>query len=291
VFQSCSQRIQTLPLTSEPNGEGHDVGPDIKVLVVGEDQDGAVSTILREEGWVVSTSTGTEAVSAVETQRPDLVVLHVQRFGLGLEVCSAVRSCSRVAVMIVSRSSAEEDLVAGLRRGADAIVVEGVGGREFVARARALLRRVPPSRTRDPVDVLRVGAIVLNPGARQVTVNDELLALPRREFDILEVLMRDADRIVSREALRRRLWGTSRDSRTLDVQVRRLRTRLVIAEGCRRIITIRGVGYRFASVAEPLSAPDPGHDLDASGNGTSNGTRNGNGCDRPGPIATPAAPS
>jgi two-component system response regulator RegX3 len=240
-----------------------------------------VSTVLRDEGWVVSTATSEDAVTAVDTYRPDLVVLHVQRFGLGLEVCSAVRTRSRVAVMIVSRSSAEEDIVAGLRRGADAIVVEGVGGREFVARARALLRRVPPSRSADPVDVITVGPIVLNPGARQVAVNGELLALPRREFDILEVLMRDADRIVTREALRRRLWGTSRDSRTLDVQVRRLRTRLIDAEGSRRIITIRGVGYRFSSVAEPV-APDTEYDL----------TANGNGSDRPSdPVPTPAAPN
>jgi two-component system response regulator RegX3 len=255
--------------------------PEVRVLVVGEDRDGAVSTILRDEGWVVRTATSADAVTAVDTYRPDLVVLHVQRFGLGLEVCSAVRTRSRVAVMIVSRSSAEEDIVAGLRRGADAIVVEGVGDREFVARARALLRRVPPSRTADPVDVITVGLIVLNPSARQVAVNGELLALPRREFDILEVLMRDADRIVTREALRRRLWGTSRDSRTLDVQVRRLRTRLTDAEGCRRIITIRGVGYRFSSVAEPV-APDTEYDL----------RTNGDGSDRPSdPVPTPAGPN
>jgi two-component system response regulator RegX3 len=155
--------------------------------------------------------------------------------------------------MIVSRSSAEEDVVAGLRSGADALVVDGVGAREFVARIRALLRRTPPTAREEP-DAITVGPVVLNRATRQVLVDGTPIAVPRREFDILDVLMRAVDRTVTRDSLRRQLWGTARDSRTLDVQVRRLRARLAAAEGQRRIVTVRGVGYRFSSAPEPVDS-------------------------------------
>jgi two-component system response regulator RegX3 len=227
------------------------VGAEVSVLVIGDDEDCFVETVLKAEGWEVTTADAGDAVARVEAQRPDLVVLYSGRFGLGLEVCSALRSRSRVPVIVLSRSSSEDDVVAGLRGGADAMVVEGIGAREFVARARALLRRVPPPRRREPNDAITVGPVVLNRATRQVMVDGKLVAMPRREFDILEVLMRDVDRTVTRETLRRQLWGISRDSQTLDVQVRRLRARLAAVEGCRRIITVRSVGYRFSSLAAP----------------------------------------
>ncbi|HEV2310382.1 MAG TPA: response regulator transcription factor [Acidimicrobiia bacterium] len=258
------------------------MGAEIRVLVVGDDAvDGFAERVLKEEGWEVLSATSAEALDRVEGLNPDLVVLHIQRFGLGLELCAAVRARSRVPVMVLSRSSAEDDVVAGLRSGADAIVVEGIGSHEFVARVRALLRRVPPPRRHEPVDAVIVGPVTLNRATRQVTVSGALVPLPRREFDILEVLMRNADRTVNRATLRRQLWGISRDSRTLDVQVRRLRGRLASAEGRRRIITERGVGYRFASTVEgapgdteidltaaALSCPSDG-EAEAGGDATS----------------------
>jgi len=227
------------------------VGAEISVLVVGEAPDSFAETVLKAEGWGVTTVDASEIVACVETQRPDLVVLHLERFGLGVETCAALRARSRVPVMILSRSSAEEDVVAGLRSGADALVVEGVGAREFVARVRALLRRVPPPRRHEPTDAISVGPVVLNRATRQVTVDAVPVLMPRREFDILAVLMHEVDRTVTKDSLRRQLWGIWRDSRTLDVQVRRLRVRLAAAEGRRRIVTVRGVGYRFISDLGP----------------------------------------
>jgi len=223
------------------------VGAEVNVLVVGDAKDAFAQGVLSAEGWVVTTVDPGDTLDQVESLRPDVVVLNLQRFSVSLETCAALRARSRVPIMIFSRSSAEEDVVAGLRCGADALVVDGIGAREFIARVRALLRRVPPQRRHEPTDVITIGPVELNRARRQVTVNGAPVAMPRREFDILEVLMRDADRTVTKDTLRRQLWGTSRDSRTLDVQVRRLRVRLEGAEGQRRIITVRGVGYRFSS--------------------------------------------
>ncbi len=232
------------------------VGAEINALVVGEDQDSFAESVLKAEGWAVTTVDAADTLEFVETQRPDVVVLTLERFGLGIETCAALRARSRVPVIILSRSSAEEDVVAGLRSGADALVVYGVGPREFVARIRALLRRVPSPRRHEPTDTLQVGPVVLNRATRQVHIDSTPVVMPRREFDILEVLMREVDRTVTKDTLRRLLWGMSRDSRTLDVQVRRLRVRLAAAEGQRRIVTVRGVGYRFTTVPEP-PAEDP----------------------------------
>src|SRR6516165_5730276 len=138
-----SPRVHLGPLRSAA-GAGEEVavvGAEVSVLVIGDDEDCFVETVLKAEGWEVTTADAGDAVARVEAQRPDLVVLYSGRFGLGLEVCSALRSRSRVPVIVLSRSSSEDDVVAGLRGGADAMVVEGIGAREFVARARALLRR------------------------------------------------------------------------------------------------------------------------------------------------------
>jgi two-component system response regulator RegX3 len=234
---------------------------EVNVLVVGEDPDCFAETVLKAEGWVVATVDSADPVAYVDAHHPDLVVLHMQRHGVGLEICSVLRVRSRVAVMVLSHSSSEDDVVAGLRSGADAVVVTGVGEREFVARARALLRRVPPARRSEPPDSITVGRVMLNRSTRQVTIDGEPVSVPRREFDILEVLMRDTDRTVTRETLRRQLWGISRDSRTLDVQVRRLRARLAAVEGVRRIVTVRGVGYRFSSDAAVAEGPTVEIDL------------------------------
>ena len=231
----------------------------MQILIVGEDTSD-VRAALEAEGWAVTTATGTEALSCVRREQPDAVVLQLERFGRGLEVCVTLRKHSRVPVMALSRSNAEDDVVAGFRCGADALVVEGIGNRELVARLRALLRRVPRRARHEPVDVVAVGHVELNRATRQVWVQGQPVALPRREFDILELLMQNVDLVVTRTSLRRQLWALSRDSRTLDVQVRRLRARLAAVEGARRIVTVRGVGYRLSS--ELLPAPTADLEID-----------------------------
>ena len=237
-------------------------GGDVQVLVVGEDGECFAEAVLKAEGWAVTSATTDDALDSLQRQQPDVVVLQLERFGVGLELCRAVRTRSRVPVMLVSRSSAEDDIVAGLRCGADALVVEGIGPREFVARLRALLRRAPRTSPREPVDTIAVGPLLLNRAKREVSIDGRQVTLPRREFDILEMLMRDVDRTVTRAALRRQLWGASRDSRTIDVQVRRLRRRLAAVEGGRRIVTVRGVGYRFTSELVPPTPDDVDLEID-----------------------------
>jgi two-component system, OmpR family, response regulator RegX3 len=232
------------------------VGAELRILVVGEDTRG-VEAVLKAEGWVVTTATGAEALGCVRRDQADAVVVELGRYGRGLEVCATLRKHSRVPLMAVSRSNAEDDVVAGFRCGADALVAEEIGDRELIARLRALMRRVPRRARHVPVDVLVVGAVELNRATRQASVQGQLVALPRREFDILEMLMQNPDVVVTKVALRRQLWSLSPDSRTLDVQVRRLRSRLAAVEGGRRrIVTVRGVGYRFTS--ELVPAPPTG---------------------------------
>jgi DNA-binding response OmpR family regulator len=236
------------------------VGADMRILVVGDDT-GGVEAAVKAEGWEVTTAPCAEALGCVRREQPDAVVVELDRYGRGLEVCVTLRKHSRVPLMAVSRSNAEDDVVAGFRCGADALVAEGVGDRELVARLRALLRRVPRRSRHAPVDVLVVGAVELNRATRQASVEGQFVALPRREFDILEMLMQFPDVVVTRVALRRQLWALSRDSRTLDVQVRRLRARLAAVEGARRIVTVRGVGYRFSSELLPSPTTDLAIDL------------------------------
>jgi DNA-binding response OmpR family regulator len=232
----------------------------MRILVVGDDT-GGVEAAVKAEGWEVTTAPCAEALGCVRREQPDAVVVELDRYGRGLEVCVTLRKHSRVPLMAVSRSNAEDDVVAGFRCGADALVAEGVGDRELVARLRALLRRVPRRSRHAPVDVLVVGAVELNRATRQASVEGQFVALPRREFDILEMLMQFPDVVVTRVALRRQLWALSRDSRTLDVQVRRLRARLAAVEGARRIVTVRGVGYRFSSELLPSPTTDLAIDL------------------------------
>ena len=210
---------------------------------------------LGAEGWEVEQARSGDGFDPVERFAPALVVFHFAFPLATLSMCTELRGRSAVPIVVLSASNAETDAISCLRAGADAYLLEPIGFRELIARMRALMRRTLHQQS--PIDVIAVGPVTLDRAGRHVWVRDRRVAMPRREFDILEVLMRDAGRIVTRDALVRELWGAPRDTATLDVQVRRLRARLLAEDGVTRIVTVRGVGYRFVADAEPRQPVDP----------------------------------
>jgi two-component system response regulator RegX3 len=186
-------------------------------------------------------------VSIIQTFGPDVVVFDVAAVSQPLlRLIAAVQTATAAPLAVVTEQSSEREVLNAYAAGAQTVVCEPVGAHELVARIRAVLRRVPARNEAAP-DVLVVGAVVLDRGRRQVTVAGHVVAMPRKEFDIAELLMCRAGTVVSRTQLVRELWGTARDTKTLDVQVGRLRAKLLAAEGHQRIITVRGLGYRFAT--------------------------------------------
>jgi two-component system response regulator RegX3 len=220
-----------------------------RVAVVEDRHRPRLAALLADQGLAVeTTSSGIDVVSKViETTDPDLVVLEVSSVSRAIiRLCSLLQVVTRVPIAVFSELASEHDVIEAYTAGAQAVIAEPVGSYELVARVRALLRRAP-TRTPMPSDTVVVGPVVLDRGRRQVTVNGTVVSMPRKEFDIAELLMCRAGSVVPRAQLVRELWGSARDTKTLDVQVGRLRAKLMAAEGRRRIITVRGLGYRFAT--------------------------------------------
>jgi two-component system, OmpR family, response regulator RegX3 len=204
---------------------------------------------------VVEAEDGLGAIAAVERARPDLVLLDVMLPSLsGVDVCREIRQRSRTPIIMVTAKGSEIDTVVGLEVGADDYVTKPYRLRELVARMRAVLRRAP----RDDESagssgaVLEVGDVRLDPERHEVTVRGDLVALPLKEFDLLEVLLDNAGRVLTRDTLIDRVWGTDYvgDTKTLDVHIKRLRSKLEVdPSNPERIVTIRGLGYRYEKVA------------------------------------------
>lgn len=225
------------------------MGSGLRALVVCDDAERFAFETLESERWEIEIIPTAGALERLFEIGPHLLLLDVADVDDAVNLCTAVRERSRLPIMVMSRRTgkeAEDELVAGLQAGATAFVSETVGPQEFVARVRAVMRREPRTRPATDDQVIIVGPVVLSRASRQVTVHGRPVAMPRREFDILELLMSNAGRVVPRSLLMRELWGTHRKSQALDVQTRRLRARLAAEEGLPRIVTIRGVGYRFA---------------------------------------------
>ena len=219
-----------------------------RVLVVEAGALRRTSDLLTTEGFtVVKAAEQQEAVETALALRPHMVVIEVESpHASSIAMVAALRAVTNALIAMVAGPCSEKDVVGAFTAGVDSLVVGPVGPHELLARLRAVLRRHPPAPEADS-DVIVVGPVVLDRGRRELRVHDELIAVPRREFDIAELLMRDAGRVVARTAIASELWGSMRNTKSLEVQVGRLRARLAAAEGRRRIITIRGVGYRFAT--------------------------------------------
>jgi two-component system, OmpR family, response regulator RegX3 len=224
-----------------------------KVLVV-EDEESlleAVRYALSREGFDVAVARdGHEAIRAFEADRPDVLVLDLMLPTMnGWDVCRRVRSSSDVPILMLTARDAEVDRVVGLEMGADDYVTKPFSVRELVARVRALLRRA--ERSAEPSSdraVIEVGGIRLDPERHEVHVRGELVPLPLKEFELLEVLLEHRGRVLTRQSLIDRVWGYDYvgDTKTLDVHVKRLRARIEEdRHDPRLIVTVRGVGYRF----------------------------------------------
>ncbi len=209
---------------------------------------------LSREGFHVEVATdGAEALERFDEVDPDLVLLDVMLPRVsGVDVCRRIRQTSAVPIIMVTAKSSEIDTVVGLEVGADDYVTKPYRLRELVARIRAQLRRTAMDSTGElerPADsAIRVGEVSLDVDEHRVTVGDEELSLPLKEFEVLHLLLANAGRVLTRETLIDRVWGSDYvgDTKTLDVHIKRLRSKIEIDPGSpTRIVTIRGLGYKY----------------------------------------------
>jgi two-component system response regulator RegX3 len=227
------------------------------VFVV-EDEESFVDALtvgLKREGFRVQVARdGAEALALFDAVRPDLVLLDVMLPKVsGIDVCREIRTKSRVPIIMVTAKSSEIDTVVGLEVGADDYVSKPYRLRELVARMRAVLRRAPVTGGDAPsADVLEVGDVRLDSARHEVRVRGVEVSLPLKEFELLEILLENAGRVLTRDTLIDRVWGPHYvgDTKTLDVHVKRLRSKLEEDPSHpTRITTIRGLGYRYETVA------------------------------------------
>jgi two-component system response regulator RegX3 len=223
------------------------------ILVVDDEQSyrDALSVALEREGFTVETAAdGAEALARFDTARPALILLDVMLPQMsGVDVCRELRARSQVPIIMVTARNAEIDAVVGLEVGADDYVTKPFRLRELVARVRAALRRAPNTDGAGPmVEVIEVGDVKLDAARHEVFVNDGLVPLPLKEFELLELLLLNAGRVLTRDVLIDRIWGPNYygDTKTLDVHIKRLRAKLELdPANPTRIVTVRGVGYRY----------------------------------------------
>jgi len=212
--------------------------------------------LLGREGFQVTTAaTGIEAVEAFESEGADLVLLDLMLPGLsGTEVCRRIRQRSDVPVIMLTAKDGEIDKVVGLELGADDYVTKPYSSRELLARVRAVLRRrqAPAAQAsgEEPEDdgVLAAGRVRMDVERHTVTVDDEPVAFPLKEFELLELLLRNAGRVLTRGQLIDRVWGTDYvgDTKTLDVHVKRVRAKIEPDPGNPTLlVTVRGLGYKL----------------------------------------------
>ncbi|MDQ3178807.1 MAG: response regulator transcription factor [Actinomycetota bacterium] len=223
------------------------------VLVV-EDERSFVEALqigLAREGFDVAVAVdGVEALEQFEAQQPDVVLLDVMLPRIsGIDVCRQIRKFSQVPIIMVTAKGGEIDTVVGLEVGADDYVTKPYRIRELVARIRAVLRRAEGDASGEiPTTALTVGEVALDSDEHRVTVNGDIVSLPLKEFELLRVLLANAGRVLPRDLLIDRVWGSDYvgDTKTLDVHVKRLRAKIERDPSApERIVTIRGLGYKY----------------------------------------------
>jgi two-component system response regulator RegX3 len=222
-----------------------------RVLVV-EDEESfsdALSFMLRKEGFEVGVAaSGPEALEAFERLGADLVLLDLMLPGLsGTEVCRSLRQKSAVPIIMVTAKDGEIDKVVGLELGADDYVTKPYSSRELVARIRAVLRRGGEPEELVPA-TLEAGGVRMDVERHLVTVAGQSVSLPLKEFDLLELFLRNAGRVLTRHQLIDRVWGSDYvgDTKTLDVHVKRLRAKIESdPANPELLLTVRGLGYKF----------------------------------------------
>jgi two-component system response regulator RegX3 len=222
-----------------------------RVLIV-EDEESfseALAFMLRREGYEVEIAVdGIAAVDQFEQRGADLILLDLMLPGLsGTEVCRQIRLQSPVPIIMLTAKDSEIDKVVGLEIGADDYVTKPFSSRELLARVRAVLRRHGESEELLPATI-EAGPVRLDVDRHVVTVRGEAVSMPLKEFDLLEILVRNAGRVLTRSQLIDRVWGADYvgDTKTLDVHVKRLRAKVEVdpAEPV-HLVTVRGLGYKY----------------------------------------------
>lgn len=222
-----------------------------RVLVV-EDEESfsdALAYMLRKEGFEVAIAeTGPAAISEFDRTGADLVLLDLMLPGLdGTEVCRAIRQRSNVPVIMLTAKDSEIDKVVGLEIGADDYVTKPFSTRELLARIKAVLRRGVEGEE-GAYSILEGGPVRMDVERHAVSVRGVEVKLPLKEFDLLEILLRNAGRVLTRGQLIDRVWGSDYvgDTKTLDVHVKRLRAKVERdSSDPEHIVTVRGLGYKF----------------------------------------------
>lgn len=211
---------------------------------------------LSREGFHVEVATdGIEALERFVAVDPDVVLLDVMLpRASGIDVCRQLRQISTVPIIMVTAKAGEIDTVVALEVGADDYVTKPYRLRELVARIRAQLRRSSMDITEEierqglPPSEIKVGPVSLDPDEHRVTVDDQEILLPLKEFEVLHLLLANAGRVLTRETLIDRVWGADYvgDTKTLDVHIKRLRSKIEPDPSApTRIVTIRGLGYKY----------------------------------------------
>ncbi len=222
-----------------------------KVLLI-EDEEGlgeALEYQLGREGYDVERATdGADGLRRFNSKGADLVLLDLMLPSLsGEEICSEIRRTSRVPIIMLTARDTEIDRVVGLEIGADDYVTKPFSTRELVARIKAVLRRTS-NQAESSDEALEGGGIRLDASRFDVTVRGEPVHLPRKEFELLELLMENSGRVLTRETLIDHIWGTDYfgDTRTLDVHIKRLRAKCEAdPHQPQHLVTVRGLGYKF----------------------------------------------
>jgi two-component system response regulator RegX3 len=223
-----------------------------RVLLVEDEPDLAdpLAYLLRREGFEVEIAEdGPAALDAFRERGADIVLLDLMLPGMpGTEVCRQIRATSNVPIIMLTAKDSEVDIVVGLELGADDYVTKPYSSRELLARMRALLRRTSHSGSELDERIIDGGRVVLDLDRHTVAVAGGEISMPLKEFELLEVLMRNAGRVLTRGQLIDRVWGSDYfgDTKTLDVHIKRIRSRIEQNPGePALLVTVRGLGYRF----------------------------------------------
>lgn len=210
--------------------------------------------LLESEGYEVAlVEDGLQAIERYESLNPDLVLLDLMLPGApGTEVCRRIRQTSDVPIIMLTAKDSEVDIVVGLELGADDYVIKPYSSRELIARLRAVLRRRVESAADANESMIRVGRVAMDVDRHTVAVDGNDISMPLREFELLEYLMRNAGRVLTRGQLIDRVWGSDYfgDTKTLDVHIKRIRSRIEAHPSePTMLVTVRGLGYRFETGA------------------------------------------
>ncbi len=222
-----------------------------RIMVV-EDEESfseALSFMLKREGYEVEVADeGNKALDVFDQRGADLILLDLMLPGMsGLEVCRTIRTKSQVPIIMLTAKDGEIDKVVGLEMGADDYVTKPFSSRELLARVRSVLRRHGEVEELLPATV-EAGPVRMDIDRHVVTVRGETVSMPLKEFDLLELLVRNSGRVLTRSQLIDRVWGADYvgDTKTLDVHVKRLRAKVEEDPGKPvHLVTVRGLGYKF----------------------------------------------